>query len=299
MVRKRVDERIRSLIERGVYSGQRSLFVLIGDHGKDQVPNLFHLLSRTTVAKTRSKVLWLYKKELGFSSHKKKRMKKLKRDKSRGLVDENNADNFELFLTSNEVEYMYYKDSHRALGSTVGMLVLQDFEALTPNLLARTIECVEGGGIVVLLLRTVKSLKQVYTMTMDVHNRYRTESQGDVVPRFNERFILSLTKNPNCLVCDDELNILPSITKATIASFSERKEILKGDAGDVIVRSDKEEQELENLKNSLADTPNIGELIKIAKTLDQARAVLTFLESISDFNFSAAKTVALTAARGR
>jgi tRNA(Met) C34 N-acetyltransferase TmcA len=46
------------------------------------------------------------------------------------------------------------------------MLILQDFEALTPNLLARTIETVEGGGIVVILLRTVNSLKQFYTMTM-------------------------------------------------------------------------------------------------------------------------------------
>jgi N-acetyltransferase 10 len=46
------------------------------------------------------------------------------------------------------------------------MLVLQDFEALTPNLLARTIETVEGGGIVCLLLKDLKSLKQVYNMTM-------------------------------------------------------------------------------------------------------------------------------------
>lgn len=44
--------------------------------------------------------------------------------------------------------------------------VMQDFEALTPNLLARTIETVEGGGIVVILLRTMNSLKQLYTMTM-------------------------------------------------------------------------------------------------------------------------------------
>ena len=42
----------------------------------------------------------------------------------------------------------------------------QDFEALTPNLLARTVETVEGGGLVVLLLRTVSSLKQLYTMAM-------------------------------------------------------------------------------------------------------------------------------------
>lgn len=42
----------------------------------------------------------------------------------------------------------------------------QDFEALTPNLLARTVETVEGGGLVVILLRTMNSLKQLYTMTM-------------------------------------------------------------------------------------------------------------------------------------
>lgn len=46
------------------------------------------------------------------------------------------------------------------------MCILQDFEAITPNTLARTIETVEGGGIVVLLLKTMSSLKQLYTMTM-------------------------------------------------------------------------------------------------------------------------------------
>ena len=46
------------------------------------------------------------------------------------------------------------------------MLVLQDFEAITPNLLARTIETVEGGGLVVLLLKTMTSLRQLYNMTM-------------------------------------------------------------------------------------------------------------------------------------
>jgi N-acetyltransferase 10 len=46
------------------------------------------------------------------------------------------------------------------------MCVLQDFEAITPNLLARTIETVEGGGLIVLLLKTMSSLKQLYTMAM-------------------------------------------------------------------------------------------------------------------------------------
>jgi N-acetyltransferase 10 len=108
-----------------------------------------------------------------------------------------------------DIRYTYYKESHKILGRTFGMCVLQDFEALTPNLLARTIETVEGGGIIVLLLRTMTSLRQLYTMTMDVHARYRTEAHNDVTARFNERFILSLGSCENCLVLDDELNVLP------------------------------------------------------------------------------------------
>ena len=69
---------------------------------------------------------------------------------------------------------------------------LQDFEALTPNLLARTIETVEGGGVAVVLLHSMTSLKQLYTMAMDVHSRYRTESHTDVVGRFNERLVLCI-----------------------------------------------------------------------------------------------------------
>jgi N-acetyltransferase 10 len=44
---------------------------------------------------------------------------------------------------------------------------------------------------------------------MDVHSRYRTEAHQNVQPRFNERFILSLSNCNSCLAIDDELNILP------------------------------------------------------------------------------------------
>ena len=71
MVRKKLDERVRNLLERGVVKNERSILVLVGDHGKDQVPNLVQLLTKTSV-KPRPKVLWCYKKELGFSSHKAK-----------------------------------------------------------------------------------------------------------------------------------------------------------------------------------------------------------------------------------
>lgn len=47
----------------------------------------------------------------------------------------------------------------------------QDFEALTPNLMARTIETVEGGGLIIFLLKSMNSLRQLHSITMDVHSR--------------------------------------------------------------------------------------------------------------------------------
>lgn len=301
MVRKRLDERIRTLLERGVVSGQRSMLVLVGDHGKDQVPNLHQILAKTTL-QTRPNVLWCYKKDLGFSTHRQKRMKKLKRDKARGLLKTSDgaadtSDNFELFVTSADITWCYYKDSHRVLGNTFGVLVLQDFEALTPNIMARTIETVQGGGLVIFLMRSVTSLKQLYAMSMDVHARYRTESAGDVVPRFNERFILSLGKCQNCLVCDDELNVLPLSKRALKSLATDDKSYSKGDAGEVIVQASQEERDLQELQESLVETPHVGVLVELTKTLDQAKALLVFMDACAETTHRS--TVAMTAARGR
>ena len=192
----------------GVALRHRSMFVLVGDAGREQVVNLHYMLSKAAV-KTRPSVLWCYKKELGFTSHRKKRMRQIKKMVQRGLLDPDKDDPFELFISATEINYCYYKDTARVLGNTFGMLVLQDFEAVTPNVLARTIETVEGGGLVVLLLKSMTSLRQLYAMSMDAHARFRTEAHVEVTPRFNERFILSLASCSSCLVVDDELNGAP------------------------------------------------------------------------------------------
>lgn len=62
--------------------------------------------------------------------------------------------------------------------------------------------------MIILLLKTMTSLKQLFSMTMDVHTRFRTEAHEDVRPLFNERLILSLATCKNCLFMDDELNLL-------------------------------------------------------------------------------------------
>lgn len=71
--------------------------------------------------------------------------------------------------------FIYFKYAF-AIHNNYTKTVLQDFEAITPNLLARTIETVEGGGLIIFLLQSVNSLKQLYTMNMDVHQRFRTEA---------------------------------------------------------------------------------------------------------------------------
>uniref|UniRef100_A0A8C4GYH0 RNA cytidine acetyltransferase n=1 Tax=Dicentrarchus labrax TaxID=13489 RepID=A0A8C4GYH0_DICLA len=237
------------------------------------------MLSKASV-RARPSVLWCYKKDLGFSSNRKKRMRQLQKKIKTGTLNLNQDDPFELFVAATNIRYCYYNETHKILGNTFGMCVLQDFEAITPNLLARTIETVEGGGIVVLLLRTMNSLKQLYTMTMV---NCLLCSSG-----FHE-FILSLASCKNCVVIDDQLNILP-----VSSHMANIKPIPPKTQEDGL---SPREQELKDLKESLQDTQPVGVLVDSCRTMDQAKGVLKFIEAISEKTLRS--TVALTAARGR
>ncbi|CAF9913463.1 MAG: killer toxin resistant protein [Alectoria fallacina] len=289
MPRKAVDSRIPTLIRNAVQEKKRSFFVVVGDRAKDVIVHLHYILSSVDIKQNKS-VLWAYKKDLlGFTSHRKKRENKIKKEIKRGIREANTEDPFELFLTLHNIRYVYYKETEKILGNTYGMCILQDFEAITPNLLARTIETVEGGGMVLLLLKGMTSLKQLYTLSMDVHSRYRTEAHDDVVARFNERFVLSLGSCDSCLFVDDELNVLP------ISSGKNVKPLPPPDLEDE--GDTKARRELDGIKESLVDTQPVGSLIKIAKTVDQAKALLTFVDAIAEKTLRS--TVTLTAARGR
>ena len=263
--------------------------MVVGDRAKDVIVHLHYIMSSVDMKQNKS-VLWAYKKDLlGFTSHRKKRENKIRKEIKRGIREPNTEDPFELFLTLHNIRYVYYKETEKILGNTFGMCILQDFEAITPNLLARTIETVEGGGMVLLLLKGMKSLKQLYTLSMDVHARYRTEAHDDVVARFNERFVLSLGSCDYCLFVDDELNVLP------ISGGKNVKPLPPPEPEDEGVT--KAKKELESIKESLVDTQPVGSLIQIARTVDQAKALLTFVEAIAEKTLRS--TVTLTAARGR
>lgn len=286
MGKKAIDSRIPALIRNSAQTKERSFFIIVGDKARNQLPNL-HYLMMSADLKMNKLVLWAYKKQLlGFTSHRKKRENKIKKDIKRGVREINDQDPFEAFISNQNIRYVYYKETEKILGNTYGMCILQDFEAITPNLLARTVETVEGGGLVVMLLKSMTSLKQLYTMSMDIHSRYRTEAHDDVVARFNERFLLSLGSCANCLVVDDELNVLPVSGGKSIRPLPPADD-----------EETPKQQELSQLKASLAEVQPAGSLVALSRTVNQAQAILTFVDVISEKALNS--TVTLTAGRGR
>ncbi|XP_055381005.1 RNA cytidine acetyltransferase [Condylostylus longicornis] len=282
MVKKKIDNRIRVMIENGVKLGHRTMFFIIGDKARDQVPILYDILCKSSV-KSRPIVLWCYKnKDEAISSHGQKRIKKIKA----GKIDINDTDMFDAFRVSTTIHGRYYSDTHTILGKTYGVCVLQDFEALTPNLMARTIETVEGGGMIIFLLKTVQSLKQLYTMSMDVHKRFRTEAHQTVTCRFNERLILSLAECKRCLVLNDELAVLP-ISSKTIEIQPVNVAIIKNEKCDM----------LKDLKENLKEVVPAGPLVNLCKTYDQAKAIIQLIELLAEKQLKPPTCV--TAARGR
>ena len=292
MIRKKIDDKIQILLKNCISRNERAMFLIIGDKGRDQISNLHNFYSKLNPGK-KLNILWCYKNELAFSNHARKKMKKIKKQMNKGVFELNDENAFDLFISTADIKFCYYHETQRILGTTFGMLILQDFEAITPNLLCRTIETVQGGGIIVFLLSNMTSLKQLYTLSMDVHARYRTENNKDIEPRFNERFILSLTSCQNCLVVDDELNLLP-ITNSMKNMTNIEKKI---DENEENVFITKREKELNDLKKSLLDKNPIGPLLNLCKTVDQAKAIMCLIDIISEKNNK--NTVSITSGRGR
>ena len=58
-------------------------------------------------------------------SHRKKRMRQLQKKARSGKLDLNEDDPFELFVAATNIRYCYYSETHKILGSTYGMCVLQ------------------------------------------------------------------------------------------------------------------------------------------------------------------------------
>ncbi|OII73629.1 uncharacterized protein cubi_03427 [Cryptosporidium ubiquitum] len=304
-MKKLVDSRLKLLLEECREKRVRCMFVIVGDNSRYQICNLYYILSN--IHSKKPSILWCYKKELGFSSHRKVRQKQRNKKAKQGKLDEQLEDPFELFVTNAEIRYCYYKDSHSILGRTFGMCILQDFEAITPNILCRTIETVSGGGVICITLQTMSSLRNLYETVMDFHGKLKCNEDlysGSIISRFIPRFILSLSSCGNCVVVDDELNILPiSSHILEMKTFKKKEEDYigrKGSENSNSIRNHallyKKTPEHLQLEENVKDT-EIGKVISNCITFDQAQTVLRMTEVIIQKNMNA--IISLTAGRGR
>ncbi|KAL7290295.1 hypothetical protein TKK_0015995 [Trichogramma kaykai] len=279
-----IDCRIKFFIEDGVASGQRTIFAILGSEASEAIVYLNHFLIKSPgFEKTCTNILWCCKKHP--DPH-----KKLINNIKAGKLDTESLSDSESFKVSFKIRYHQYSSSTKVLGSTYDICVLDDFNALTPNLLARTVETVQSGGIVVLLLSSVKNLEQFHTMDMNVHRRFKTESHKKITHRFNKRFLLSLTDCKRCLILD----IVKGNEKKKLQLLSETSHNISKKPSKPLIP---DTSELDMLKQSLEDTPSVGSIVKCCKTVDQAKALLKLIEVISEKTFKS--TISLTAARGR
>lgn len=293
--KRKVDDRIKFLVEEAARLKHRGIVLLVGDRAKDQIVNLHHLVSRANHS-SKVSMLWCMKQDVDFGSTGKKRQERVARlEVKGGMSTEASKEAFQTFLQQTTIRFCQYKETHRVLGQTFGMAVLQDFEALTPNTLARTMETVAGGGLIVIMLRAMRSLKQLYTIAMDVHSRYRTDAHRDVVPRFNERFLLSLMDCNLALCLDDDLNVLPFTTKMKNLGSSATHDKL--DATLAIQGRLQHELDLATLKDRLKVSKDVGPLVALTQTIDQAKTVLSLMQSVTEKTLNT--TCAITAGRGR
>lgn len=88
---------------------------------------------------------------------------------------------------------------------------------------------------------------------------------------------------------DDELNVLPISGARSVTALPPPMSSEEG--------LPEQKRELQELKESLAELQPVGSLVEIAKTLDQAKAIMTFVDAIAEKTLRS--TVTLTAARGR
>ncbi|KAH9251136.1 hypothetical protein BASA81_011035 [Batrachochytrium salamandrivorans] len=286
---------VLSLLKRSKEKHHRSMYVLIGDECKELVPLLISVSNRLSASIRKQSILWCYKADLGFSTNRKKRLKQVKKLKSRGLYNPMDSEDtsFDTFASSNDIRWCYYKETEQILGQTFGFLILQDFEALTPNILARTIETVEGGGAIFFLLKTMDSLKRLYSLTMDVHVKFTSHHSRLLRPRFNERFILTLQDNTSCIALDEEISLIP------LGAVGKHAKHLAQNGEDDEEDSTNYHDDMERYLSQLPSTSDqiLHILVSVCKTVDQAKSVSVFTEAISAKTLN--YTIALTASRGR
>lgn len=171
--------------------GHRTIFVLIGEGSKDELPNLHDRLSRISPL---NGIIWCYKNSETAGNTV---LKKSKISEDDSLLMK--------WIKIHDPEYVIYKESNRILGRTCDMLIMEDFEAVTPNIIASCMETVKGGGIIVLLFNREGTLNDLISTKSEMVDEY---SKDKVIPRFNRRLFKTLRNSACTIFLDSKLRVM-------------------------------------------------------------------------------------------
>ncbi|WUR04213.1 RNA cytidine acetlytransferase (KRE33) [Vairimorpha necatrix] len=241
---KNIDDRIFSLVKYSNYVNHRCFFVLIGEHTKVHIPAIYNILSSNSTRSVES-IIWCHKN------------KNIVKEVKTAQNSEEDQSKLNEFFKAQDIQFVSYNESEKILGQTVDMLILQDFESLTPNLIALSVETVRGGGIIVLLLDNVNSIESMIKRKSDFL------LDDDFVPRYNKRLFRSLIDMKFTLFLDDAFKVLP------ISKFNLDASNLKS------IKNKEIKSESEILDSDKC-------LINLAKTKDQNLIVKELIKAVKD-----------------
>ena len=264
---------IKKILKFNIQQHFRSLILLSGTNINEIIEYIHYLWVKSSPIK-KSPILWCYK------NHKKESIKL--NDSKGNLKSKNQIKGF-------DINYCYYDETRKILGNTYGMCILEDFELITPNILARIIETIEGGGVIIFTMETTNSMKNLKDFSSILKKNRNSHFFPTLTNRFMQNLIFSFLECPVFL----HLNEVKS------SSTKNFKLIHKGNWEKISL--DPKIQEKKKLYSEIISNTNnmepLTSLLAKTKTFDQARAFLTFTEVISNKDFYS--TVILTSPRGR
>ena len=123
-----LEDKINFLSLNSKFFNFRSIILLIGSDAKKKIPFLQYNWSKNST-ETNTSLLWCYSSNNFLKNN--SNMKK----KKRGKIFLEPCK----FLKTVKVRYCYYTEIDSILGNTFGMCILENFEALSPNILVKII----------------------------------------------------------------------------------------------------------------------------------------------------------------
>lgn len=247
------------LFSHQVKSNHRTIFILIGEGSKYQIPSLQEKLSTVS---NMNNIIWFYKNTETYMDRESKKVKMSEEDSE-----------FHKWVKTQDPDYISYKENSKVLGRTCDMLILQDFEALTPNMMACSMETVRGGGAIVLLLDREKSINEIINKRSDLIDQMGCSDK--LVSRFNRRIFKSLSHFGCATFLDSKLKIMDITSEYTFPNPGQSQNTFKNDDCKPLLSLCKTKDQYEVLKGlmDLSDDQNDSFIASIIASRGRGKSV--------------------------